>query len=289
MSAIDWATVMTALQNWVVEGSSLPATAVIWKYGKVARPPNSAPFVELSITDMRQVAHDYTTTQDNPFTFTDLPVTVDVGGNRMTATAHPFSTGDGPFNVTAVTTEPAPVVALTKYWTIKLDANHFRLATTFRNAMAGTPITFTTVGVGTIKVVETPESVQQGKELIRTSRGIRQCTMEMQCFAPEGSVYLAQATLTDVIASLSLHVDELIAAGIGISDLGVAYINGGVRLLEGHRGSILEPRAIAEVSFYLNTALSDFVTYIESALVAVKPNSDAGELPEIDLTMEHTQ
>lgn len=282
-NAINWLSIMAALRTWIVAGSGLPDGSVIWKYGKVARPV--APFIELSIAELRQVSHDYNTTENNPLTFADTTVTVDVAGNRLVATAHPWVTGDGPINVTAGTTEPTPLAALTGYWLIVLDTGHVRLADSFVHAMQGTAITLTGAGVGTIKVVQTTDTVRAGQELVRTSHGIRECTLEMQCFAPEGSVFIAQATLTDVLSSLSLHADTLNNAGIGITDLGVAYSQGGVRLLEGKRGSILEPRALCEVTFYVTTSMSDFITFVETVQIAVRPNSDAGELPEIDLSL----
>lgn len=285
MSALDWPTIMTALQHWVVAGSGLPADHVIWKYGKVARPTNDGVFIELSVFDMRQVAHDYVVKENNPLVFSAQTATIDVAGNRFVVPGHPFVTGDGSVNVLAGTA-PSPFALSTSYWVIVLDANHVQLADSFKHAMQNQPLVLTDAGAGTIQLVRTTFCVRAGQEIKRTALGIRECTIELQAFAPEGTVYLAQAALTDVIASLSLHVDELLAAGIGCTDLGVAYINGGVRLLEGHRGSILEPRAICEITVYLGTLLQDTIGRVDSVSVTVKPSTDAGPLPQITLDME---
>lgn len=45
-------------------------------------------------------------------------------------------------------TLPAPLVALTDYFVIRIDANYFQLAASLSNAIAGTPVALTSVGVG---------------------------------------------------------------------------------------------------------------------------------------------
>src|SRR6185312_15668994 len=96
-----------------------------------------------------------------------------------------------------------------------------------------------------------------GSQLKRTAKGLRICTLEMQCFAPEGSTFQASQILTDVQAALSLYTQPLNIAGVGMSDVGVATTTSSVKILEGRRGSILEPRAICEMSFFTNSELSD--------------------------------
>lgn len=278
-NAIDWVGIMHAIRLWIVGGSGLPDTQVYWKYGKVARQP--APFVELSIIDVDQIGHDYITSELNIFTFAAVTMVTDVPGNRFTAVAHGFLTGDGPVRITA-TTAPTPFALATDYWIIKLDADHFRLATKFQNAMNSIAPVLTGAGTGTIQIIGN-STVRAGQEIKRTAKGIRECTLEMQCFGPEGSVYVASSVLVDVVAALTLYTQPLNIAGVGMSDVGVATLASGVKLLEGRRGSILEPRAISQMSFYVNSAMSDFATFIESVQVAIKPqNVDGSALPEID-------
>lgn len=280
MSAIAWTSIMSAIRAWVVGSSGLPNTSVIWKYGKLARPVE--PFIELSIIDIGQPAHDYIDRRYNIFTFPAITVTPDVAGTRFTAVAHGMLTGDGPVRVTATGTAPTPFVVATDYWIVKLDADHFRLASTFVNAMASTAITLTGAGTGTIQVVGNL-TLRAGQEIQRTARGIRECTLEMQCFGQEGMVHQATQILSDVTAGLSLYTQPLNIAGVGMSDVGVATLTSGVKLLEGRRGGILEPRAISEMTFYTNSAISDYSTFIQTVQVAIKPlNVDGSALPDIN-------
>ncbi len=72
---------------------------------------------------------------------------VNVTDNTVTVAAHGFITG----NVGQVTTGgtlPAPLVVLTNYFIIKIDADTFSFATSLVNALAGTAINLTTQGVG---------------------------------------------------------------------------------------------------------------------------------------------
>jgi hypothetical protein len=188
--AIDWDTIMSAIRAWIVGATGLPDNQVYWKYGKMARQPS--PSIELCITDVEPIAHDYIT----------------------------------------------------------------------KDFIPGNP---------------------NGSQLKRTAKGIRECTLEMQCFAPEGSVHQASKVLSNATGALALYTQPLNIAGVGMSDLGVATMTSGVKILEGRRGSILEPRAISQMSFYVNSAMSDFTTYIETVQVAIKPqNVDGSALPEID-------
>lgn len=281
---MDWLTIMHAIRAWVVGGSGLPDGSVVWKYGSIARPV--APFIELSIMDMRQIAHDYILSAWNPLQVSSEAIAPTVSGNTFTATAHPYVSGDGPFTITTSGTMPTPFTVSTDYYVIVIDANTIRLAASFQDTVNLIPVVLTGVGSGTITLVPSDDTVRYGKEIQRTAIGQRECTIEMQAFGPEGSVYVAQQLLTNVLASLSLYADALDQAGVGITDLGVAYINGGVRLLEGKRGSILEPRAICEASFFTNVSATDFITFVETAQIAVKPQApDGSPLPEQDFTI----
>lgn len=76
----------------------------------------------------------------NPFTANTI--------NDQLTVATQFSTGqEVQFSTTG--TLPAPLVAATSYYVIRVDATHIRIATSYANAVAGTYIDITTVGVGT--------------------------------------------------------------------------------------------------------------------------------------------
>ncbi len=79
------------------------------------------------------------------FTFT-----ADNTNEQLTITAHGLVTGDGPATPRNVGGAlPAPLVALTEYWIIRVDANTIKLATSQANAIAGTAVNLTTNGTGT--------------------------------------------------------------------------------------------------------------------------------------------
>lgn len=69
---------------------------------------------------------------------------------ELTSVAHGLLTGDGPFYFATTTTLPAGATALTDYWVIKLTDDKLQLATSQANAVAGTAITVTDAGTGTL-------------------------------------------------------------------------------------------------------------------------------------------
>ena len=73
---------------------------------------------------------------------------VDTAANTVTASAHELLTGMG-VQVTTTGTVPGGLALLTTYYVIKAGANTFKLATSYANAVAGTAIDLTSIGVGT--------------------------------------------------------------------------------------------------------------------------------------------
>ncbi len=67
--------------------------------------------------------------------------------NAITITAHGFLTGLGVVPTATAGTLPAPLVSGTTYYVIKVDADTIKLATSVVNALAGTAVDLTTVGV----------------------------------------------------------------------------------------------------------------------------------------------
>lgn len=83
-------------------------------------------------------------------TFLNTVFTADATSNQLAITGHGLQTGDGPLQVTnSGGALPSPLVAATNYYAILVDANHFKLATSLANAVAGTFIDLTTAGSGT--------------------------------------------------------------------------------------------------------------------------------------------
>ncbi|HEY8560525.1 MAG TPA: hypothetical protein VIL74_09120 [Pyrinomonadaceae bacterium] len=74
---------------------------------------------------------------------------VDASGNSFNVPAHGFATGAGIVIYTPDGTVPSGLDNLGRYWVIKIDDDHFRLASTRALALANTPIDLTTQGTGT--------------------------------------------------------------------------------------------------------------------------------------------
>lgn len=78
----------------------------------------------------------------------DVTFTADNSTDRLTATAHGMSTGDGPFEVSSAGTLPTGLAASTNYWCIRVDDNTLQVASSLANAKSGTAVAFTDDGTG---------------------------------------------------------------------------------------------------------------------------------------------
>ena len=76
---------------------------------------------------------------------------VNVGANTITITAHGFITGQGV--QFSSSTGPSPLVDGTAYFVIVIDANTIKLAATYANALANTPIVLLTAGTAGTKTL----------------------------------------------------------------------------------------------------------------------------------------
>ena len=291
--SIDWETIKAAIAAWVIDGSGVAEDAVIWDYQGPQRP--AAPWISLEAQSVFQKAHDYLRKEANPLIFADLTVaSVDVGGNRLQITGHGLTTADGPVQLTGIDL-PTPLSTLTDYWVVVLDANHVRLTDSFarsggNNVARGlgstpnpiSPITVTTTGSGTIHLTKTAETVRAGREIKRTSSGIRELNVQLQCFAADDSGTDAIAILSDIIASLPHHVYELDLVGVGISSIGAADVEGGIKATKGSRGGILEPRAIITISVYLSSELVGYTDRADRVKVTPAPTLESGDEVTLD-------
>lgn len=78
----------------------------------------------------------------------DATFTADDTLDELTVTVHGMVTGDGPFEVSTDTTLPAGLVALTNYWTIRVDDDKFKVALSKSDADAGTAVDIIDTGTG---------------------------------------------------------------------------------------------------------------------------------------------
>lgn len=81
--------------------------------------------------------------------FTNASITT--GTENINATGHGFVTGDKVY-FTAATTAPTGLTTGTHYYVIKVDADNFKLASTYALAFAGTAIDITNAGSGNMKI-----------------------------------------------------------------------------------------------------------------------------------------
>jgi hypothetical protein len=107
------------------------------------------------------------------------------------------------------------------------------------------------------RTVRDADNPQPGAELDIIWQGHRTSRLELQCFSVEGAGNAPLRTLVDVIDALSLHIDDLDAAGVGIGEIGPA------RLLSGRSGGILEPRSVVELSLHFASEVVGQTTYVE--------------------------
>jgi len=80
---------------------------------------------------------------------------VDFATNSLDIAGHLYATGDGPVQLTTGTTLPTGLSLLTDYYIIVDNAGTISLATSFANALAGTVVTFSDVGVGVHTISDT--------------------------------------------------------------------------------------------------------------------------------------
>jgi hypothetical protein len=281
--ALDWTGVAAAIHTWVVGSSGLAADKVFWAYE--GRPRPAAPYIELTVRQIRGIGHDWVTSDANPLTFSTLTVAA-VAADTFLIPAHGLSTGDGPVHVASTVTLPSPLVANTDYWVRVVDVDTIKLADTFvktggvQPAGAANPVTtisLATPGSGVITVAATADTVHAGQEIVRTAQGFREATIHLECFAVEGGGYDAMRRLSNVIASLPLYAYDLDQAGVGVSDLGQSFAQGGVQYLEGHRGSILEPRSMCDFTCYLASLVTGYDTVIASVSGNIELASEGGD------------
>jgi hypothetical protein len=249
----DWATITEGIGQWIARATGLP---VLWSYEGGNRP--SAPYVQLDITGSRSVSDDWMRTKLNVFTFAPVAFTIDPATGIATAIAHGLKTGDGPIGAHNVGGAlPTNLSAIASYWIHKLTDDTFQLAPTFYQSMTAGHVTVADAGSGTNTIVGQAESTRQGTELVRAQMGHRQVTLRIQVFAADGSGLAALAACENVKGSADLHAEDVDAAGAGIGTIGDAT------LVPGHRGGILEPRALMTIGLHVASQLEDFVTYIE--------------------------
>ncbi len=253
--SIAWTTVETALKVWIDGAGGVTA---IWSQQNGPRP--AVPYVAMTL-DVAQRGRDWVDGEDNFATFADKTISAaSTVADTLTITAHALATGTGPVRVSVSGGAWAEVTGI-DWWVIRVDANTIKLAESFADAMNGAAYNLTTTGTGTIVLVDTATTTVQGAELVSKARGMRECTLSLQCFAASASGTSAARTILDNIQSkskLHTYAAALRAAGIGIAEFSQIQSLGAPL-----NPAVFEPRATMEVRFFLASEVEETGTFIE--------------------------
>lgn len=143
----------------------------------------------------------------------------------VTHEGHPFATGDGPLMFANLGGAlPAGLDDGGEYWAIRVDADSYKVATSYANALAGTAVDITDVGTGT-HTVSYPDVAKQKAAIVRATDYIQQvwvprlkgikATDEQGLFYPAKWVYDARGTLiTGVPAQVKKACAEYALRGL---------------------------------------------------------------------------
>lgn len=268
MSALGWAAVEDAIQAWMVAGSGLAADHVIWTQQTAPRPTGE--YIAMRLSGPMGVGRDWIDRYDNVIVVGTLTISaVNATADTLTITGHGLVTGDGPLQPATTGTVPGGLTAGGSYWAVVVDPNTIKLAATFPNAVAASPVVvdLTSAGTGTNTIGGTPTTVRAGAELIAYLRGPRTAELELQCFAgaPTGGAATGTtspvAILNDAITSRGLDSRRAALAAAGVAVLSVER----VRSIDGVVNTTrFEPRAIATVHLSLASELFETSSYIQT-------------------------
>lgn len=152
------------------------------------------------------------------FGFTNLAGGYDA--NTLVKVAHGLMTGDGPFKLTKTAgANPAGLAEATDYWAIRIDADHFKIAASLSDALAGTAVAFT--GGGADAWTATPDGSFQsvlwhvhsllgiaadGAVPLTVSKGY--CKFGLR-HSPDVVAYAISATSSDTTKHLSVSLGPL--------------------------------------------------------------------------------
>lgn len=270
---VDWQTVQDTLQEWVVAGSGLPDTSVIWGQQDAPRP--AAPAIILRISNIAEIGQAWVNTSTNVITFGTLTVSaVDTAGDTLTSVGHGRLTGDGPVHLASTGTLPTAVggdiAPNTDYWLIAPDADHLQLARTFAATGGGqgagnptTPIDLTGTGSGAITISPTPNTLRAGQELSEIARTYLRVTLELHCHsAPGVGINMATSILERVRARRKWSSQQSLLDGINVGLIEAER----VRAVLGVRDALLfEPRAYLDVHFCVTAEENTTARSLESA------------------------
>lgn len=275
---IAWSTVEDALRTWLVVGSGLADTKVVWSDEPLPRP--APPYITIGLTAVRTIGQDWKTVSENPLVFADFVVVANAPLDALDAVAHGLQTGDGPFRLTTTGSAPAGLSVGVDYWAIRISADRFQVASTFQNAIALVEIAILAAGTGVHSIVDTADTRRAGQEIIHGVKGRRELIFGLQCFdGTRTGVGSCAAILEKVKTALRL---PSVHAGLRTAHVGVAGMGNVVPIRTGSLGvARFEPRAILEVRAFISSEVSEISTFISRARVMRE-----APLPQITFTVD---
>lgn len=272
VSVTDWDTIERAIHAWVVKASGLPNGSVIWSGSAkrrpqtVTAPPPDSQWISLLLGDDVEDSMPWVDVEDNPLTFTAFTFTASAvtPPGVLTATAHGRLTGDGPVQLTNVGGAlPSGLQAGFDYWVITVDANHLRLAASFEDAIADTPIPapVASAGTGVHTLSATADTVRAGAEILEVVRSTDAATLSIQCYGgPPTGRGRPLSVLQTVVKSAWLPSvrNALELAGVGVTTSG--RVNDVGAALNSSRW---EPRAHVDIKVWVTAEISEPGSVIE--------------------------
>lgn len=269
---MSWDDVQLALHRWAVAATGYPAGQIIWAGQGGGRPVSGVTPVAGAVLRLMAdmpLGEDHVSQDLNPIVLADDEVeSVDADENTLTLTGHAYQNADGPVRMPTTGTRPAPLVADQDLYVIVVDDDTIKLAATVKEAYNGVAIDLTDEGVGTHTIVDTPETVRVGEELIRKARGMRLAVLSVQAYAgppPSGDLATGNNSPFARLSRMKAHshfdsrIESLNAGGVGLSAVG------DVMSFDGQLGpAVYEPRAAMEVRFFHTSEEQEFGSFAET-------------------------
>ncbi len=251
---MDWVAIRAALHAWVVSCTGMSSQKVTWaRQSNTPRPAQDAIIMKIYVVD--DEGNSWVDKENAPLVFADKSITA-VSGNNLTITGHTLVTGDGPGQLVGAAL-PAPLLAATNYWIIRVDANTIRLAAQFEDTGGGdatgnpiTPITLTATGSGVMTLTDTPNTLRAGQEINFVQRGTVRATLQLFAYVGDDTgINGAIATLRRVANRFRLpsNITILEAVNVGVTRMDRA------RSMLGTQDAVLfEPRAWIDIGLALS-------------------------------------